>query len=122
MEPDTGANRSEDEGRDGATGAGCLTWALWTVVAGMLLSFFSVVYSVRSIDPGILSIGPSGIVAGFPIPFVEFDDPPSTIPGILANIDDDSTVYWTLAAINAVLWVLFALTVAAVLRWRLRPP
>jgi len=129
MEPETGVERTDNGGRDANSGTGCLTWALGAVVVGVLLSFFSIVYSVRLVDPGFLSIGPSGFAAGYPLVFVEFyggtsdpNNPPSSIFGMLANGESVSEVYWTLAAINAVPWVIFALLVATFVRWVSRMP
>jgi ABC-type Co2+ transport system permease subunit len=131
MEPETGVERTDNGGRDANSGAGCLTWALGAVVVGVLLSFFSVVYSVDFEDGGIITIGPSGFIAGFPIPFVEFydgdagadaNDPPSTIFRMYALGGSVSEVYETYAVINAILWVLVTLLVAAFVRWISRLP
>ena len=121
--------RAENESRSGAAGVGCLTWTPGAVVVGALLSFFSVAWSVHFDSPGIITIGPSGFVAGFPVTFVEFDgtkldanDPPSTIFGLNALGGSVSEVSWTLAVLNIFPWVICTLVVAAVLRWRLRSP
>lgn len=132
MEPDTSGGRTDNGDRGGNSGVGCLTWVLGAVVVGVLLSFFSVVYSVDFTGYGIIDFGPSGFTAGFPIPFVEFydgdagadaNDPPSTIFGMYALGGSVSEVYSVYAAINAVPWVIFALMVAAFARWvsRLQP-
>jgi hypothetical protein len=130
MEPSIDDNRM-GEGRGGTSEAGCLTWAPYAIGAGVLLSFFSIVYSVRFIGYDLLGFCPNGFVAGFPLAFVEFYDgdagvdannPPSTLFGMLALGGQVSKVCPLGVVLNIFVWVAFAILTATLIRWFSRLP
>lgn len=129
MTPQDNEVNTENETHSGAAGAGCLTWSLWAAVVGVALSLSSIVWSVDYSSGGVITIGSSGFLAGFPVSFVDVgggnldaNDPPSTIFQVWALGGSIIDFSWIFATINAIVWVFFALVVAAIARLISRLP